>query len=116
MRSQGSMREWNGMDKRDQGYSRRGTGGMSHGIPGHPMAKLDNPRLTGNRYMCLTGTKYMCLCDPLQENRPLSIFYKNAVEACIVCRVENGVRDQIFFLFKILIFIPLAIYGPNFIT
>ena len=37
------MREWDGMDKRDQGYSRPGTGGISHGIPGHPTAKLDNP-------------------------------------------------------------------------
>ena len=31
------------MDKRDQGYSRPRTGGMSHGIPGHPTAKSDNP-------------------------------------------------------------------------
>ena len=43
MRSQGTVREWDGIDKRDQGYSRPGTGGMSHGIPGHPMAKSDNP-------------------------------------------------------------------------
>ena len=44
MRSQGTVREWDGMDKRDQGYSRPGTGGMSHGIPGHPTAKSDNPQ------------------------------------------------------------------------
>ena len=37
------MREWDGMDKRDQGFSRPGTGGMSHGIPGYPTAKSDNP-------------------------------------------------------------------------
>ena len=43
MRSQGTVREWDGMDKRDQGYSRPGTGGMSHRIPGHPTAKSDNP-------------------------------------------------------------------------
>ena len=43
MRSQGIVREWDGMDKRDQVYSRPGTGGMSHGIPGHPTAKSDNP-------------------------------------------------------------------------
>ena len=43
IRSQGTMREWDGMDKWDQGYSRPGTGGMSHGISGHPMAKLDHP-------------------------------------------------------------------------
>ena len=43
MRSQGTMREWDGMDKRDQGYSRPGTGGMSHEIPGHATAKSDNP-------------------------------------------------------------------------
>ena len=55
-------------------------------------------------------------CDPLQENRPLLFFYHNVVEACKVSRVENGVHDQIFFLFKILIFIPSAIYGPNIIT
>ena len=55
------------------------------------------------------------LCDLLQKTDH-SIFYKNAVEACKVSRVENGVREQIFFPFKILIFIPLAIYGPNFIT
>ena len=34
MRSQGTVREWDGMDKRDQGYSRPGTGRMSHGNPG----------------------------------------------------------------------------------
>ena len=43
-------------------------------------------------------------------------FYQNAVEACKVSRVENGVCDQFFYLFKILIFITLAIYGLNFIT
>ena len=38
------------------------------------------------------------------------------VEACKDSRVENGVHDRIFVLFKILIFILLAIYGPNFIN
>ena len=41
--SQGTVREWDEKDKRDQGYSRPGTGGMSHGIPGYPMAKSDHP-------------------------------------------------------------------------
>ena len=35
MRSQVTVREWDGMDKRDQAYTRPGTGGMSHGIPKH---------------------------------------------------------------------------------
>ena len=43
MTPQGTVREWDGMGKRDQGYSRPGTGRMSHGIPGHPTAKSDNP-------------------------------------------------------------------------
>ena len=38
---------WNGMDKRDQVYSRPGNGGMSHGIPGHPTEKSDNPQIKG---------------------------------------------------------------------
>ena len=56
------------------------------------------------------------ICDPLQENRPLLISSKCSRGLCKVSRVENGVCNQIFFLFNILIFIPLAIYGPNFIT
>ena len=45
MSPQGTVREWDGMGKRDQGFSRPGNGGMSHGIPGHPTAKSDNPQL-----------------------------------------------------------------------
>ena len=51
MRPQGTVKEWDDMDKRDQVYSRPGTGGMFHGIqgqsdvPGHPMAKSDHPQM-----------------------------------------------------------------------
>ena len=40
---------------------------------------------------------HMYICEPFRENRPLLIFYQNAVEACKVSRVKNGVRHQIFF-------------------
>ena len=39
MRSQGTVREWDRMDKKDQGYSRPGTGGVprtSYGKVGQP--------------------------------------------------------------------------------
>ena len=42
MRSQGTVRQWDGIDKRDQAYLRPGAGGMSHEIQrlhetmGHP--------------------------------------------------------------------------------
>ena len=51
MRSQSTVRQWDGTDKRDQAYLRPGTGGMSHGIPRHhgtmglPTAKSDNPHV-----------------------------------------------------------------------
>ena len=53
----------------------------------------------------------MLICDPLRENQPLSICYETAVKAWKVIRIKNGVRDLFFILFKIIIFIPLAIYG-----
>ena len=51
MRHQGTLREWDDMDKRDYGCSRPGTDGMSNGIPRqwdilvHPTTKLDNPQM-----------------------------------------------------------------------
>ena len=63
MISQGTVREWDGMDKREQGYSRPGNG-MSHRIPGHPTAKSDNPRVFHPYLGCCCSCCCIKACFP----------------------------------------------------
>ena len=53
---------------------------------------------------------------PTPRKQNTLIFYQNVAEAYTVSQVKHGVCDQIIFLLKILIFMPSAINGPNFIT
>ena len=49
MRSQGTVRQWDRMDKRDQAYSRPGTGRMPHGIPRHH-GTMGHPRTRYSKF------------------------------------------------------------------
>ena len=85
MRSQGTMREWDDMDKRDQGYPRPETGGMSHGIPGqwdvpgHPTAKSDNP-------LCIS---LLVLCVPVLFAKVSLLHLKLAFLASLQAKDSN---------------------------
>ena len=83
MRSQGTVRQWDGMDKRDQAYPRPRTGWMSHG----------NPRYNGT--MGRPRTSYGKVEQPSELSRKLRgkilFAYRTRTGGCGVTLIQTNI-------------------------
>jgi len=61
----------------------------------------------------LTARLPITTCDPLWENQPLSILFQDVVAAHKGSLVNNTVRNQFLFDYRIKIAIPLPTFWPN---